>query len=179
MGALGVGNTDYLKNMLKFEFAEPLLKVGDNDRLVLYFSTNWGYISGLASDTTLNPIELFRMGGNGLSGFGVTPLRGYEDQAVGPRNGGRVMARHIAEIRFAISQNPMPIFVYGFAEAGNVWSSLSETDPFSLKRAAGLGVQVMFQPFGIIGFSYGYGFDNDDITGERSGWKFLFHFGGN
>lgn len=177
MGAIGLGNTDYLKNILKFEINQPLIQIKGNDRLVLHLSTNMGYIASFVEDSTISPIELFYMGGNGLSNIGVIPLRGYSDRAIGPSGGGNVMAKHVAELRFAVSLDPMPVYLYAFAEAGNVWSNLKVTDPFNLKKAAGIGVQILMNPIGIIGFSYGYGFDSDDITGERSGWKFLFYLG--
>ena len=153
------------------------MQINGNDRMVLYMSTDMAYLQGIKSDTAISPIELFYMGGNGLSGFGVTPLRGYSDRSIGPTTGGRVLSKHNAELRFALSLDPMPIYVYAFAEAGNVWSSLRETDPFNLKRSAGLGIQLMINPIGVIGFSYGYGFDKQDDTGEISGWKFLFNLG--
>jgi len=87
------------------------------------------------------------------------------------------MSKYTAELRFAVSLDPMPVYFYGFAEAGNVWSDLKNTDPFDLKRSAGVGMQIMLNPIGLIGFSYGYGFDKSDITGQRSGWQFLFHLG--
>ena len=178
MGALGVGAIDYLKNELKFEMVHPLLKIDDNDRMVLYLSTNLGYITGITNDTTFPPVELYYMGGSELSGyFGTIPFRGYPDNSIGPNYGGKVMAKYTAELRFALSMNPMPVYIYGFAEAGNVWYSLKETDPFNLKRSAGLGLQINLAPIGIIGFSYGYGFDPAGLTGEKSGWKFLFHLG--
>jgi len=175
-GALGIGTIDYLKNELTLDFYNPLLKVADNDRLVLYLGTKFGYLDGLSSDSSFNPIELYRMGGNGLGQFGVTPLRGYVDQALG-RDGGRIMSRYIAELRLAIALNPMPIYLYGFAEAGNVWDKFSQFDPFDLKRSAGLGVQLFLNPIGIVGFSYGYGFDKPVGQNEPSGWRFLFHLG--
>jgi outer membrane protein insertion porin family len=177
LGILNLGNTDYFKNALKFEMAHPLMQIKGNDRMVLYLSTNLGYITGFKSDTMINPIELFSMGGNGLSGFGVTPLRGYEDQSIGPYGGGKVLARHIAELRFAVSLDPMPVYFYLFAEAGNVWGDLKNSDPFDLKRSASLGVQLMMMPIGVIGFSYGYGFDPIRGGTEPAGWKFLFHLG--
>jgi outer membrane protein insertion porin family len=177
LGILNLGNTDYFKNALKFEMAHPLMQIKGNDRMVLYLSTNLGYITGFKSDTMISPIELFSMGGNGLSGFGVTPLRGYEDQSIGPYGGGKVLARHIAELRFAVSLDPMPVYFYLFAEAGNVWGDLKNSDPFDLKRSAGLGVQLMMMPIGVIGFSYGYGFDPIRGGTEPAGWKFLFHLG--
>jgi outer membrane protein insertion porin family len=178
-GAVNLGSTDYFKTGLKYEFNQPLLQIDGVDKLVLYLSTDLGYIEGFKSDTAISPIELYKMGGNGLGTFGVTPLRGYEDEAIGPKNGGRVSSKHVAELRFAISQEKMPIYVYLFAEAGNVWKNLSQTDPFDLKRSAGVGVQLMMAPIGVIGFSYGYGFDKSDITSKVSGWKFLFHLGNN
>lgn len=183
MGALGIGNTDYLKSGINFELYNPLLKVGDANRLVLYLSSQLGYNTGLKNDSTIPPVELYFMGGNGLGGFSVTPLRGYLDRVIGPRdvngsiNGGRVIARYLAELRFAISMNPVPIYVLGFAEAGNVWESLSKTDPFDLKRSAGLGLRLMLNPIGLIGFDYGYGFDPVLERGDKSGWQFHFQFG--
>jgi outer membrane protein insertion porin family len=178
MGAIGLGNTDFLKAKLSLEMSEPIMKIDGMDRLILFMSSDLGYITGLENDTTMNPLELFTMGGSGLSGMlNVTPLRGYDDQSIGPYYGGRVMARHIAELRFAVSLDPMPIFLFGFAEAGNVWNDLRTTDPFDLKRSAGIGVKLMLNPIGIIGFSYGYGFDSVVPGGGPAGWKFLFHLG--
>ncbi|MDA3843986.1 MAG: outer membrane protein assembly factor BamA [Candidatus Kapabacteria bacterium] len=177
MGALGIGDFDFLKNIMKFDMAYSLMQFDGNDRLVLFIGTQLGYVKGLQSDTNFSPIEMFHMGGNGLSGFGVTPLRGYEDHSIGSQDGSRVMTKYTAELRFAISLDPMPIYVYAFGEAGNVWSDLGTTDLFNLKRSAGLGIQMNINPLGVIGFSYGYGFDAPGLVGEKSGWKFLFHLG--
>ncbi len=177
MGAIGLGTTDFFKNELNFEIYNPLLKVDGMDRLVLYLSSKMGYIAGFESDTAISPIELYFMGGNGLGGFGVIPFRGYPDRSIGPRNGGKVMSRYIAELRFSLSQGQMPIFLYGFAEAGNVWENIKNTDPFQLKRSAGIGIQMLLNPIGIIGFSYGYGFDALGTAKEPTGWQFLFHLG--
>ncbi len=177
MAAVGLGTTDYFKTEMNYEMLAPLMKIDEMDRVVLYLKTSFGYVSGFKTDTTIPPIELYYMGGSGLSGFGVTPMRGYDDRAIGPTYGGGVQTLHTAELRFALSLSPMPVYFYGFAEAGNVWNNLKQTDPFDLKRSAGVGVQVLLNPIGIIGFSYGYGFDIDDKTGLRSGWTFLFHLG--
>jgi len=177
MGAIGIGTTDYFKNELTYETYLPLITIAGMDRVVFHMSSKLGYITGFKSDTTISPIELYFMGGNGLSHFGVTPLRGYEDNTIGIRTGSKVMSKYVAELRFALSLNPMPVYFYGFAEAGNVWSTLQKTDPFDLKRAAGVGIQMMINPIGIFGFSYGYGFDPVVRGGGPAGWKFLFHLG--
>lgn len=178
MGAIGVGSTDFLKTEFNMEMLNPLLSIGEQDRVVLYLSSKLGYVTGIKNDTTISPIELYYMGGNGLAGYGVTPLRGYDDRAIGSGNGAKLMAKYTAELRLALSQNPMPIFIYGFAEAGNVWDSFKGANPFELKRSAGLGIQMMINPIGIFGFSYGYGFDPVGNSDKPSGWKFLFHLGG-
>ncbi len=177
MGALGIGSTDYIKTAMRLDVNQPLMQINGMNRLVLSLSTNWGYITGFKSDTTIPPIDLYYMGGNGLSGFGVTPLRGYADRAIGPTNGGKVFAKHVAELRFGVSVDPMPIYIGVFAEAGNAWNTFRGTDPFNLKRSAGVSLQLFLNPIGLIGFSYGYGFDKADDTGQISGWKFLFHLG--
>ena len=123
------------------------------------------------------------MGGNGLGGFAVTPLRGYRDNAIGPlapngqNLGGRIMARFLAEFRFALSLDPFPIYLLSFAEAGNVWANIRTVDPFGLNRAAGVGLRLLLNPIGLIGFDMGYGFDPDPFTGQTSGWRFHFQFG--
>jgi len=178
MGSIGLGQTDYIKNELNLELFSTLSKIEGNDRLVLMLSTKLGYINGFLSDTTISPIELYRMGGNGLSGFSnVIPLRGYPDSKLGTGFGDKVLIKYTTELRFAISLDPMPIYIYAFAEAGNIFKNLKQTDPFDLKRVAGLGVQLMIAPIGIVGFSYGYGFDKYADEPDVSGWRFLFHLG--
>jgi len=177
MGALGIGNIDYFKSTIRMEMNQPLMQIKGMNKLMLHIGTYQGFITGFKSDTMITPVELFYMGGNGLSGINVTPLRGYPDQSVGPMYGGRILSQYYTELRFALAQDPMPIFIYGFAEAGNVWHTLKDADPFNLKRAVGFGVRLLLNPIGLIGFSYGFGFDEDDRTGRVSGWRFLFHFG--
>ncbi len=178
MGAVGIGETDYLKTSFNYEFNEPLFQIDGMDRLVFHLSTNWGYVHSFKYQDAISPRELYRMGGNGLGGYDITPLRGYSDEKVGVPYGGRVMMKHVAELRFAVSQGQMPIYVFAFAEAGNTWKNLDQTDPFKLNRAAGVGVQLMMNPIGIIGFSYGYGFDPEIGGSKPAGWKFLFHLNG-
>jgi outer membrane protein insertion porin family len=183
MGAIKLGSTDFIKTELRFDIAQPIARVEGIDRVVLYIGTFMGYITGLKSQNEMQPIELYYMGGNGLNGMGVTPLRGYDDRQAGAKDAnwnvtpGRVISRYFAELRFAISLDPMPIYFYGFAEAGRVWQDLYDTDPFALKRSAGVGLQLMMQPIGVIGFSYGYGFDSVTDKPHPSGWRFLFHLG--
>ncbi|MBU3698501.1 MAG: outer membrane protein assembly factor BamA [Candidatus Kapabacteria bacterium] len=185
-GALGIGSTDFGKVGINFDMVNPLMTIGGNTRLVLFLGSELGYVDGFRADTTIPPGELYYMGGNGLGGFAVTPLRGYRDNSFVPVNadgrrlppGGRLQARFVTELRFALTLNPFPIYLLSFAEAGNVWSSLRTADPFGLKRSAGFGLRMLLQPIGLLGFDVGYGFDDDPSTpGQRSGWQFHFQFG--
>ena len=183
LGALGIGTTDFGKLGFTFDMVNPLLWINGNPRLVMFLGTEMGYVDGFVRDTTIPPQELFYMGGNGLGGFAITPLRGYRDNSIGPLSssgqnlGGRVQARFVAELRFALALNPFPIYLLSFAEAGNVWSNLRTADPFGLNRSAGFGLRLLLQPIGLQGFDVGYGFDPDPFTGARSGWQFHFQFG--
>lgn len=180
---LGIGTTDFGKVGFYFDMVNPLLSIHGNPRLVMLVGSELGYVDGLKSDTLIPPQELYYMGGNGLGGFSLTPLRGYRDNSIGPlapngRNlGGRILARFLTEVRFAVSLNPFPIYLLSFAEAGNVWANIRTVDPFGLYRAAGVGLRLLLNPIGLIGFDVGYGFDPDPLTGQRSGWRFHFQFG--
>ncbi len=177
-GSIGIGNTDYLRNQFTMEFFNPLIQIDGFNRLVLYLSADLGFVTGIKSDTTIPPQSMYFMGGNGLGGFNVTPLRGYPDgNLLGSPSGSHVMSRYVAELRFAVTLSPMPIYFITFAEAGNVWDNLTRTDPFDLKRSAGVGMRIMLQPIGLIGFDYGYGFDPVRAVGQKSGWQFHVQFG--
>ncbi len=176
------GTVDFHKHELSFDWFTPLLKIGDFNRLTLYTGAEYGVMKGFENNSNLPPIEYYYMGGNGLQ-IQTTPLRGYEDRSIGPRQqgqvlGGTVFARYVSELRFAITLNPMPVYMLLFAEAGNVWKDTRTTDLFSLKRSAGVGVRVLIQAIGLIGFDYGYGFDDvEPLDGKPDGWHFHFQFG--
>jgi outer membrane protein insertion porin family len=176
LGAVGIGQTDFFKSEIYFDFYNTLYKLDEQDRVVLYLGAQMGYIDGIKNDTTIAPIELYRMGGAGLSNFGTIPFRGYGDGDL-ENIGGKLHAKFSAEMRFALTLNPMPIYFYGFAMVGNVWDGFGGADLFDLKRSAGVGLKMLLNPIGIIGFSYGYGFDPITQFGNVPGWKFLFEIG--
>lgn len=180
LGALGIGSSDFLKNEVQVEFVNPLLQIEGFDRLVMYLNTEFGNVGRLGKrpNGIIPLIQYYAMGGNGIAGINVIPLRGYSDRSVGvPGNYNLSYFRQTAELRFALSLNPMPIYVLAFAEAGNAWPTLRDADLFTLKRSTGLGMRILLNPIGLIGFDYGYGFDVDNITGKRGGWNFHIQFG--
>ena len=124
------------------------------------------------------------MGGTGIGYIATIPLRGYEDRSVGPLNsrgqelGGRVLTKHSLELRYAVTLNPIPIYLLGFLEGGNVFEDFRHANFLDLKRSYGFGARLMILPIGLIGFDYGYG--ADDVLpkdGIPDGWHFHFQFG--
>lgn len=174
-GPLG-GDQHYFKSIFTSDWYIPL-----PFKLVLFAQNKFGIIKEFSNNKVLLFGEYFYMGGSGL-GF-AEGLRGYEDGQVGPLTsslrplGGRSMIKSTLELRFPISQSPT-IFGLFFAEGGNAWQNIGETNPFQLRRSVGAGVRLFMPLVGIIGIDFGYGFDYYDEFGTRTGkWKMHFQFG--
>lgn len=173
------GDVDYYKINFRAEWYRRLF---NSNRLALYTVADIGYLDELTPGTTIQPFEFYYMGGNGLI-IATTPLRGYDDRTVGPINsdgrviGGRVMTRYTAELRLAVTLDPIPLYLLTFAEAGNTFESLNKTDPFDLRRSVGFGARLLINPIGLIGFDLGYGFDRKITDGKDPSWLFHFQFG--
>ncbi len=173
------GDVDYLKIGFTSEWYRRLF---NSNRVTLYTIADFGFIDEIVPGTNIQPFEFYYMGGNGLV-IATTSLRGYDDRTVGPKNvdgnviGGRVMTKVGAELRFAITLEPMPLYLIAFAEAGNVFESFQKTDIFDLRRSVGFGARIMINPIGLIGFDLGYGFDRKIVDGKDPGWLFHFQFG--
>ncbi|MGE5430216.1 MAG: outer membrane protein assembly factor BamA [Syntrophomonadaceae bacterium] len=176
------GDLNYYKMQFKAEWYKRLF---NTNRIALYTVADLGYMNEFDQQTRekINPFEKFFMGGNGLV-IATTPLRGYDDRTIGPKNalgdnlGGNVMTRYTIELRAALALEPIPIYILGFAEAGNVWANVShDTNLFDLKRSAGIGARLLINPIGLIGFDFGYGFDRKSVDGKAPAWLFHFQFG--
>ena len=179
-GPLG-GNEDFHKHVLNLEWYTPTFW-----KFVLMSSVKLGGIKALPSEDNERSIipfnERFIMGGSGMI-YG-NPLRGYEDNRVGPLTssggpfGGNALLSITTEFRVPFSENPV---VYGmiFAEMGNVWIeshlqekfNLPRIGPIDLKRSAGVGIRFFMPMIGKLGFDFGYGFDDLNGDGEAEGWK--------
>ena len=170
------GTAEYNKHLFSADWYTPVF---NSQRVALYFGTQFSAIFPYRKDSYIPPIETFYMGGTGLGQVATTPLRGYDDGLVGGRSTRMTtMAKHTAELRFNVALNPIPIYFLAFAEAGNVWQNLKKTEFFDLRRSAGFGARLLINPIGLLGFDYGYGYDNA-FPGVKtpSGWKFHFQFG--
>ncbi len=175
-GLLLPGSVGFIKNIFLTEAFTPLTI---NRKLVLFSNFQFSFVNSFDADKYLPPTEVFYMGGNGLT-YNTIALRGYDDRSIGPKNqfgnpiGGAVTTKYGVELRYSLSQDPLPIFILAFAEAGNVWSDIEKTDPFDLYRSAGFGTRLILPAVGLVGFDFGYGFDRKAVDGQDP--RFLFHF---
>ncbi len=173
------GDVDFLKIDFDLEWYRRLF---NSNKLTLHFASSFGMLYEIVDGTPIQPFEFYYMGGNGLV-IATEPLRGYDDRSIGPKNargqiiGGRISARNTLELRFAVTLNPMPLYLLAFAEAGNVWRNMKDVSLFDLRRAVGVGARILINPIGLIGFDLGYGFDRKAVSGQDPAWIFHFQFG--
>ncbi len=163
--------------------------------LVMATKVEFGYLGYYNKNIGPSPFEKFEVGGSGLVGYNlygsdIIPLRGYEENAVTPyytqiRNGsgykvynGNAYTRYYMEFRYLVSPNPQAtIYVLSFVEGGNAWANFDSFNPFAVKRSAGFGVRAFLPMFGMLGISWGYGFDPAYGKTTPSGSQFQFEMG--
>ena len=169
------GDDRYHKHIFTVEWYTPFFS-----KLVLYNHFQYGFMAALTDDSLDIPyFDKFYMGGSGLA-FG-TPLRGYNEQTVGPMGigsraeGGKSQLKLATELRVQVVNNPT-IYVLVFAEAGNTWLDFDCTDPFDLNRSLGFGIRLFMPMVGLIGLDFGYGLDPDFLN-RKPGWIPQFQFG--
>lgn len=180
---------EYYKWKLNFSFYTGVGKSKVAQDLVLHTRAKFGFLGAYNSEIGESPFERFYLGGDGLSGFSLDGreligMRGYANNSLTPRNtegyiGGTVYTKYTLELRYPISKNPMAsVFVMGFLEAGNAWSSLKSFNPFDVHRSAGVGARIYLPMFGLLGLDWGYGFDAIPGYPGDSGSQFHFSING-
>lgn len=166
------------------------------DKLVLSGSVDYGYM-GYFSDNNRSNFQRFFLGGTQIQqrqNFlnDNIDLRGFPggfDGVISPVDenqnliGGRVFNKYTMELRYpAVSSEQIQLIPYVFMDAGNAFNTLKEFDPFSVKRAAGLGARIFLPILGLVDLSYGYRLDGTPASREGPGlqageWEFLFNIG--
>ncbi len=140
------------------------------DNLVLNVRMKTGFMGSYNPNIGAPPFERFYLGGDGLSSYAldgreVIGMRGYDDSALTPlidgnEYGGTIYNKFTAEIRYPITLNPSAtIYLLAFAEAGKAWTDKRMYSPFNMYKSAGAGVRIYLPMFGLLGFDWGYGFD--------------------
>ena len=182
------GQENFQKHVMNLEWYTPTFW-----KFVLMSSLKIGIAKELpardGSSSYIPFYDRFIMGGNGIP-YG-NPLRGYDDNRVGPITstgnpiGGNTLIKIGTEFRVPFAENPV---VYGliFAEMGNVWSSdnlmerldLPRNGPLDLRRSVGAGIRFFMPMIGMLGFDIGYGYDRVNQYGEKQpAWKTTLTFG--
>lgn len=166
---------EYHKWDIDAEWYTPLV-----GKLVLKTAAKLGYLGFYNPDIGSPPFERFEVGGDGLSTqqFGVTgkdiiSLRGYElgDISANNKGGATVFNKFTVELRYPLSLNPSStIFGMLFLTSGNAWKNFDEYNPFNQLRAAGVGVRAYLPMFGLLGFDYAYGWDNQSKLNSGARW---------
>ncbi|MBN1131734.1 MAG: outer membrane protein assembly factor BamA [Bacteroidales bacterium] len=157
------------------------------ENLVLMTRMHFGWLGHYNDDIGPSPFEGFDLGGDGLSGYNLygretIAQRGYPNSSLTPtvngKKSGNVYTKYTLELRYPISLNPSAtVFGLAFLEAGNAWYSIDEFNPFSAKRAAGVGVRAFLPMFGLLGIDWGWGFDSYPGSSGPSGSQFHFTIG--
>jgi len=150
----------------------------------LFIDTRPGAPVG-ANNDGISPFERYRFGGDGLSQgistFGTTIIsqRGYDDDEDYTQNrlgGYPIYNKFGMELRYPLSgEGSTPIYAMTFLEGGNAYETFDEYDPFNLNRSGGIGLRLQLPFFGLIGFDYGIGFDNDLPSGAGLGERSQFN----
>jgi outer membrane protein assembly complex protein YaeT len=135
--------------------------------IVLASSARLGASQGF-SDTEAVPLSERFFGG------GDSTIRGFERDEVGPKDpitgepvGGEAVFLINEELRFPLFANFKGVLFY---DAGNVYFSLEDLDPFDLRHVIGVGLRVN-TPIGPLRFEYGRKLDREE--GESSGEFFV------
>lgn len=156
-----------------------------NSNLVLMAKAEMGYL-GNYNRHKVSPFQRFEVGGDGMSGYNIygidiIGMRGYEDGALDPTSEySCAYNKYTLELRYPVILKPSStIYVLGFLEGGNGFTSWKTFSPFKIKRSAGLGVRLYLPVVGMLGIDWGYGFDhpNQGDTSKPFGSKFSFVIG--
>jgi len=168
-GGIMGGDEEFHKHKLDMKWYQPLVQ----NRLVLYSQFVAGVMDKLKESSYISSREYFYMGGGGLSGG--EPLRGYDENSVGPYEsgyfvGGRNMFKTSFELRLKLVETPMLIYTLAYFDAGNLWRDYREVNLFELQKGAGLGIRINVPMLGMMGLDVGYGFDYFENFGKKADW---------
>ncbi|MEO8085892.1 MAG: outer membrane protein assembly factor BamA [Bacteroidota bacterium] len=151
----------------KWKFSSSwFTKIAGN--LVLNVKAQYGFLGMYNRKVGPSPFERFYVGGDGLTagflfdGRELIGVRGYKDYStITPVGGGTIFDKYTFELRYPVSLNPSAtIYLLTFAEGANAWQHFKDFNPFSAKRAAGVGIRIFLPIFGLLGLDYGWHFND-------------------
>lgn len=176
----------------KWSFKGSIFTRLAGSNFVLMARAQMGYLGYYNKDIGPSPFEGFLVGGDGMSGYTLygqenIGVRGYSNGSLTPyvrtSYGQSVAAansyvKYTAEVRYPLIMQPQSsIYVLAFLEGGNSWYNLDDFNPFAIKRSAGVGVRLLLPIVGLIGFHWGYGFDDVPSNPGAGGGQIHFEIG--
>ena len=181
---------EYYKIKFKSKIFIPLLPLpqygGPQRTPVLMSRFEVGWI-GDYNKNKKSPFGTYYVGGDGMTGGysyyqETIALRGYDNGEIAGNNSAMYSARAYSrlgmELRYPLILEPSStIYALVFAEAGDAWNSISDFQPFSMKRSAGVGVRIFLPMIGLMGIDWAYGFDKPLGSSNRGGGNFHFILG--
>ncbi len=172
---------EYWKLRFKSRTYTPLANADGTYTPVLMTRADFGLL-GSYNKYLKSPFETFYVGGDGMSGSytyatETIALRGYDNGALTPwRREGYAYTRFGLEVHFPLMLQPSTtIYALAFVEGGNAWTSVSQFNPFDMKRSAGVGARIFLPMVGMMGIDWAYGFDR--VDGYKGGSHFHFILG--
>ena len=169
---------EYYKASFKGKWYTSLTK-----DLVVMTNAEFGILGNYNKKLGDSPFERFFVGGDGMASYQLDgretiALRGYENGRLSSIDGGTIYNKFQLELRYPITLKPSAsIYVLGFLEGGNSYDGFDNFNPFTLKRAAGLGLRIFMPAFGMLGIDFAHGYDPLPGTTEKSGWQTHFIIG--
>ena len=169
------GSYRYLKSITSCDWYFPVIW-----KFVLGAHAKFGLVNALPG--TNNEIDISRW--DVLSAGGVWyvdgQIRGYTDMSFGGRGNpeqGKSMLTMSSELRFPLVEQTL--YLSGFADMGNTWSTLEAVNMMDLYPGVGLGVRLLVPMLGLMGFDFGYGLrdpSHDNRFDVKPEPKVQFHF---
>ena len=172
---------EYWKLRFKSRTYTPLANADGTYTPVLMTRADFGLL-GSYNKYLKSPFETFYVGGDGMSGnytyaSETIALRGYDNgELTKYGREGYAYTRLGLELHFPLMlQTSTTIYALAFVEGGNAWTSVSNFNPFELKRSAGVGARIFLPMVGMMGIDWAYGFDR--VDGVKGGSHFHFILG--
>ncbi|XZQ54462.1 MAG: BamA/OMP85 family outer membrane protein [Candidatus Karelsulcia muelleri] len=172
----------------KFEYFKFQMKSFLYKKIFKKLISKIGYEFGVLHNSNKNDdFKQFYMGGTSfqkenLNKKNFIPLRGYYEPnklygVISPKNGGSFYEKILTELRYLIfEKNSFKLWIFNFFEAGNLFDSYKNFNPFKLKRSIGTGIRCFLNNIGLLEFDLTYRLDKT-IDNVKPNWKVNFALG--
>ncbi|XZQ53953.1 MAG: BamA/OMP85 family outer membrane protein [Candidatus Karelsulcia muelleri] len=172
----------------KFEYFKFQMKSFWYKKIFKKLISKIGYeFGGLHNSNKNDDFKQFYMGGTSfqkenLNKKNFIPLRGYYEPnklygVISPKNGGSFYEKILTELRYLIfEKNSFKLWIFNFFEAGNLFDSYKNFNPFKLKRSIGTGIRCFLNNIGLLEFDLTYRLDKT-LDNVKPNWKVNFSLG--